>query len=58
MPERRVRPDPRRPPEDSVVEGHLSGIAGHTQETYGGRPKEVRPKLDEAAKRKPDSDGR
>jgi hypothetical protein len=44
--------------EDSVVDGHLSGIAGHTQETYGGRPRDVRPKLDDAAKRKPDSSGR
>jgi hypothetical protein len=43
---------------DSVVEGHLAGIAGNTQDTYGGQPKDVRPKLDEAAKRKPDSSGR
>jgi hypothetical protein len=37
---------------DSVVDGHLAGVAGSTQETYGGRPADVRPKLDEAAKRK------
>jgi hypothetical protein len=37
---------------DSVVDGHLAGIAGSTQETYGGRPADVRPKLHAAAKRK------
>jgi len=37
---------------DSVVDGHLAGIAGSTQDTYGGRPADVRPKLDEAAKRR------
>jgi hypothetical protein len=37
---------------DSVVDGHLAGIAGNTQQTYGGRRADVRPKLDEAAKRK------
>ena len=35
---------------DSVVDGHLAGIAGSTQETYGGRPADVRPKLNDAAK--------
>ena len=37
---------------DSVVDGHLAGIAGSSQKTYGGRPADVRPKLDAAAKRK------
>jgi hypothetical protein len=36
---------------DSVVDGHLAGIAGTSQETYGGRPADVRPKLNDAAKR-------
>jgi uncharacterized protein YjbJ (UPF0337 family) len=36
--------------DDSVVDGHLSGIAGSTQETYGGDAKDVRPKLEEKAK--------
>jgi hypothetical protein len=30
----------------------VARIAGSTQETYGGRPADVRPKLDDAAKRK------
>jgi hypothetical protein len=38
---------------DSIVDGHLAGIAGSTQETYGGQPTDVRPKLNEGAKRKP-----
>jgi hypothetical protein len=40
---------------DSVVEGHLSGIAGGTQKTFGGDRDEVRPKLDETAKRTPEN---
>ena len=38
---------------DSVVDGHLSGIAGSTQENFGGERKGVRPKLEERAKSKP-----
>jgi uncharacterized protein YjbJ (UPF0337 family) len=38
---------------DSTVEGHLSNIAGNTQDAFGGEAEEVRPKLEEAAKSKP-----
>jgi hypothetical protein len=37
---------------DSEVEGHLSNIAGSTQETFGGDATEIRPKLEETAKSK------
>lgn len=35
---------------DSVVDGHLSGAAGATQEPRGGKPEDVRPRLEEASK--------
>ena len=37
---------------DTVVEGHLSGIAGSTQKTSGGDKAQVREKLEGAAKKK------
>ena len=40
---------------DTVVEGHLSGIAGSTQKTHGGDKPQVREKLDEAAKATPEN---
>jgi hypothetical protein len=40
---------------DTVVGGHLSGIAGSTQKTYGGDKPQVREKLDEAAKKTPEN---
>ena len=40
---------------DTVVDGHLSGIAGGTQETFDGEREEVRPKLEETAKRTPEN---
>jgi hypothetical protein len=40
---------------DTVVDGHLSGIAGNTQETFDGDRDEVRPKLEESAKRTPEN---
>jgi hypothetical protein len=40
---------------DTVVEGHLSGIAGSTQQTYGGDRDEARPKLEETAKKTPEN---
>src|SRR5690242_2981644 len=35
---------------ESVVDGHLSGAAGSTQEAQGGSPGDVRPRLGEQAK--------
>jgi hypothetical protein len=35
---------------DSVVDGHLSGAAGNTQEARGGESGDVRPRLSEHAK--------
>ena len=40
---------------DTVVEGHLAGIAGSTQKTYGGDKPQVREKLEEAAKETPEN---
>lgn len=42
---------------DSVVDGHLSGAAGSTQEARGGRPGDVRPRLGEHAKELADQAG-
>jgi hypothetical protein len=43
---------------DSVVEGHLSGAAGATQEPRGGKPEDVRPELEERAKELTDDAGK
>jgi hypothetical protein len=36
---------------DAGVDSHLSNMAGKTQDPYGGDPDNVRPKLDDAARK-------